>query len=55
MAGKGVTTFVELGPKRVLCGLVKRIIPQAKLLNVADETSLRSTIVALSDGGKQWD
>jgi len=25
MVGKGVTRFVEVGPKDVLCGLIKRI------------------------------
>ena len=25
MAGRGVTRFVEVGPKDVLCGLIRRI------------------------------
>ena len=38
MAGQGVTTFVEVGPGRVLTGLIKRIAPDAEA-------------VALDDGG----
>ncbi len=35
MAAHGVTTFVEIGPGRVLTGLIKRIAPQAQLRNIS--------------------
>lgn len=44
MAAMGVTTFVEVGPGTVLTGLIKRILPDAKLLNVNDPKSLESTL-----------
>ena len=34
MASAGVDTFVELGPGRVLTGLIRRIVPGARLLNI---------------------
>jgi [acyl-carrier-protein] S-malonyltransferase len=34
MAGAGVDTFIELGPGRVLTGLIRRIVPGARLLNI---------------------
>lgn len=47
MAKLGVTTFVEVGPGAVLTGLIKRILPDAKLLNVNDPKSLDATVQAL--------
>lgn len=47
MRGMGVTTFVEVGPGTVLSGLIKRIVPDAKTLNVQDPASLEATVKAL--------
>jgi [acyl-carrier-protein] S-malonyltransferase len=44
----GVRTLVEVGPGTVLCGLVKRIVPDARVLNVQDPASLASAIEALA-------
>ncbi len=48
MGAMGITTFVEVGPGTVLTGLIKRILPSAKLLNVNDPTSLDATLAAVS-------
>lgn len=48
MGKMGVTTFVEVGPGTVLTGLIKRILPDAKLLNVNDPKSLELTLTALT-------
>ncbi len=48
MATLGVSTFIEIGPGTVLSGLVKRIVPEAKTLNVNDPQSLEATMNALS-------
>jgi [acyl-carrier-protein] S-malonyltransferase len=48
MATLGVSTFIEIGPGTVLSGLVKRIVPEAKTLNVNDPQSLEATMTALS-------
>jgi len=48
MAEMGVNTFIEVGPGKVLSGLVKRILPQAVIWNVHDQASfmtLRSSLV----------
>lgn len=48
MGTMGVTTFVEVGPGTVLTGLIKRILPDARLLNVNDPKSLDATLTAVS-------
>ena len=48
MGKMGVTTFVEVGPGTVLTGLIRRILPDAKLLNVNDPKSLDATLRALN-------
>ncbi len=47
MGTMGVTTFVEVGPGAVLTGLIKRILPDARLLNVNDPKSLELTLRSL--------
>lgn len=44
LIGKGVTTFVELGPGKVLCGLMRQIDRSRTCVNVADESSLQKTL-----------
>ena len=39
MAAAGVTTFVEVGPGRVLTGLIKRILPDAESVALDDPTA----------------
>lgn len=47
MAADGVDTVVEIGPGKVLAGLVKKINPAINVLNVYDEESLNATVEAL--------
>jgi [acyl-carrier-protein] S-malonyltransferase len=49
MAQEGVDTFIECGPGAALTGMVKRIVPEARTLNVADQASLAATLQALGD------
>ena len=48
MAAMGVDTIVELGPKRTISGLVRRIDRRLRLLNVEDGESLEKTLQALN-------
>ncbi|MDA8084716.1 MAG: ACP S-malonyltransferase [Nitrospiraceae bacterium] len=48
MTGCGIDTFIEVGPGRVLAGLIKRIEPGVRILNVEDTESLNKTVEALS-------
>ena len=42
----GVTRVVEVGPGKVLCGLVKRISKELEILNVEDPASLEKTLAS---------
>ncbi len=44
MVADGYDTFVEIGPGKVLSGLVKRIAKTAKILNVEDQKSMNDTL-----------
>lgn len=44
----GVQTFVEVGPGKVLCGLMRQIDRSKKCMNVEDEASLQKTADVLA-------
>jgi len=48
LLAQGVHTFVEVGPGKVLCGLMRQIDRSKACLNVADEASLMKTVEALT-------
>nr|BDT35909.1 ACP S-malonyltransferase [Myxococcus sp. MH1] len=47
LKAEGVTRVVELGPGKVLCGLVKRITKDIETFNVEDAASLEKVLAAL--------
>ena len=47
MVEEGVDTFIECGPGNALTGMVRRIVPEARTLNVADVSTLDATLQAL--------
>lgn len=49
MSKEGVEIFVEIGPGRVLAGLNKKIVPEAKVFNIYDKASLEATIASLKE------
>jgi [acyl-carrier-protein] S-malonyltransferase len=48
MVEEGVNTFVEVGPGRVLTGLLRQIDRSVHVFNVEDEKSLQSTLERLA-------
>lgn len=48
MSNDGFDTFIELGPNKVLSGLVKKTLKGATVLNIEDVASLESTCQALA-------
>jgi [acyl-carrier-protein] S-malonyltransferase len=52
LAREGVDTFVEMGPGKVLSGLVRQTSPQSRCLNVEDAASLVPARDALAAGSQ---
>jgi [acyl-carrier-protein] S-malonyltransferase len=53
MTSEGVNVFVEVGPKKVLAGLLKKILPPdtgAKVLNVEDMKGLEGFLGEVGSG-----
>jgi [acyl-carrier-protein] S-malonyltransferase len=48
LAAAGADVFIEVGPGKVLCGLMKQIDPALKALNVEDAASLQTTLAQLA-------
>ena len=44
----GADVFIEVGPGKVLCGLLKQIDPALKALNLEDSASLQKTLAELA-------
>ncbi|MDD4334677.1 MAG: hypothetical protein PHY77_03625, partial [Desulfotomaculaceae bacterium] len=44
MISLGVDTFIEVGPGKVLSGLIKKIRRDATILNIEDRSSLEKTL-----------
>ena len=49
MVSEGVEIFVEIGPGKVLAGLNKKIVPEAKVFNIYDKASLDATVQSLKE------
>jgi len=50
LIARGVQTFIEVGPGKVLCGLMRQIDRSKKCLNVVDDASLIKTLEFLNAG-----
>src|SRR3984957_14701725 len=48
LIAQGVETFIEVGPGKVLCGLMRQIDRSKTCFNVSDEASLQSALEQLS-------
>ena len=44
MGYEGINNFIEVGPGKVLRGLIKQIIPESKVFNVFDSDSLKNVV-----------
>ena len=48
LIAQGVQTFAEVGPGKVLCGLMRQIDRSKTCVNVADEASLQKALEQLA-------
>jgi [acyl-carrier-protein] S-malonyltransferase len=51
LIAQGVQTFIEVGPGKVLCGLMRQIDRSKTCLNVSDDASLTKTLESLERHG----
>lgn len=47
---EGASAFLEFGAGSVLCGMIKRIVPDARTANVSDPQSLEETLHSIREG-----
>jgi len=48
MASMGAEVFIEVGPGRVLSGLMKRILDKPRVLNAHDPEEIETVVNALA-------
>ena len=53
LIAQGVQTFIEAGPGKVLCGLLRQIDRSKACLNVSDESSLTKTLESLAQAHRE--
>ena len=50
MVEDGIDTFIEVGPGKTLCGLIKKTAPAVRIYNVENKESFNATLKALGKG-----
>jgi [acyl-carrier-protein] S-malonyltransferase len=49
LVAAGADLFIEVGPGKILCGLLKQIDPAQKSMNVENPASLEATLATLAE------
>lgn len=49
MSSEGINCFIEVGPGKVLKGLIKQIIPDSEVFNVFDSNSLQNVVKKIGE------